>query len=353
MAELCLAGVEKRLRGGVTAVRGVSFTVADGGLVVLAGPSGCGKTTTLRLVAGLEKPDRGRVLLGGVDVTGLPPRRRDVAMVFQDDALAPHLNVEENIALPLRLRGVGRGEAARAARGVAESLGIGGFAGRRPSDLSGGERRRVAVARALVRRPAVCLMDEPLTGLDAPLRRELRLRIAEAQRDRRVTTLYVTHDQEEALALADELVLIEHGAVRQTGPPDELYRRPQNLFVAGFLGSPAMNFLRGEVAAGYFRADGVRWPASIPDGPAILGVRPEHLRLSSERNDSTLGAGRLVSVEHGGRDTVARYALEDSPGAAGVAVLLPPCDPPMTAHVAAERGDVMFFAADEGGERLG
>ncbi|RMD78569.1 MAG: ABC transporter ATP-binding protein, partial [Gammaproteobacteria bacterium] len=255
MAELALEGLGKVFPDGTAALRGVDLAVGEGELLVLVGPSGCGKSTLLRLVAGLERPSAGRVRIGGRDVTTLPPQRRDVAMVFQNYALYPHLSVAGNLAFPLRMRGVPRAQRRRRVAEVAALLGLEGLLERRPGELSGGQRQRVAMGRALVRRPQVLLLDEPLSNLDARLRVQLRAELAALQRRTGVTTLHVTHDQAEAMTLGHRVAVLRAGRLEQVGQPEALYREPATAFVAAFLGSPGMNLLaaRLEPAPGGWR----------------------------------------------------------------------------------------------------
>lgn len=293
MSFLQLSGLTKTFPDGTVAVHAVDLEVREGEFVVLLGPSGCGKTTTLRMTAGLETPSGGRIVLDGRDVTELPPSRRDVGFVFQFYALYPHMTVRENIAFPLRSAGT----PARAARGAAEELaqhlGIRELLDRHPRQLSGGDQQRVALARAMVRRPRLFLMDEPLGTLDADRRLESAEFLRARQLEAAVTTLYVTHDQEEALHLADRIVVMEGGRIRQVGTPSEVYDHPADLFVARFVGSPGMNFLSGHVertpAGAAFRPAGgapaLPLPGAVrdtPAGPAVLGVRPEHVRIEAD-----------------------------------------------------------------------
>ncbi len=270
--------------GSVTAVDAVSFTVAQGELVTLLGPSGCGKTTTLRMVAGLEAVTSGRVTIGGVDVTLRAANERDVSMVFQSYALFPHMSVLENVCYgPLSMR-VERGKAREIAQAKLAMLGLAGLEQRLPSELSGGQQQRVAVARSLVLEPAVLLFDEPLSNLDAKLRRRVRQEIRELQQELELTVLYVTHDQEEALAVSDHIIVMDDGRIAQQGTPHELYEAPASRFLADFIGDA--NLVDGElaIAAGgaVFTANGVGVPVradGVPAGPATLAVRPQRLRL--------------------------------------------------------------------------
>jgi multiple sugar transport system ATP-binding protein len=287
-----LDGITKSF-GGTRVIDDLTLTLPEGSLTVLVGPSGCGKSTTLRILAGLEDADAGAVRIAGRDVTRATPRERDIAMVFQNYALYPHLSVQRNIEFPLRNAGVGRAEAAERARTAAERVGITALLDRKPRQLSGGQQQRVAIARALVRTPSVFLFDEPLSNLDAKLRVELRSEIRRLQQELGITALYVTHDQEEAMTIADQLVVLDSGRIAQRGTPEELYRRPANTFVAGFIGSPSTNLIEGRVSDGRFVADGIDWPVGGADGAVTLGVRPEDLVLEPD----TDGNGRIELVE--------------------------------------------------------
>jgi multiple sugar transport system ATP-binding protein len=303
------AGVGKQFQQ-VAALVDLNLTVPDGTFLVLLGPSGCGKTTALRIAAGLEQPTSGRLLLGGQDVTEVPPRRRDVAMVFQSYALYPHLTVGENIAYPLRVRKVPKPERAGQAQRVADLLDIGTLLDRKPRQLSGGQRQRVALARAIIRQPSVFLMDEPLSNLDAQLRTQMRAELKHLQRQLAVTTLYVTHDQVEAMTMADQVAVLRHGRLQQLATPQQLYARPANLFVATFCGSPPMNVLAGELADGRFtRPEGAieaRTPAGR--GPVKLGFRPEHARLAAAGAPGSLPA-EVYAVEPLGNETLVALRL--------------------------------------------
>ena len=298
------------------AVRGVSVTIEDGEFFVLLGPSGCGKTTTLRMIAGLETPSAGRVHIHGRDVTDLEPRRRDIAMAFQDYGLYPHLSVAGNIEFPLKVRGVKKAERRRHASEVAERMGIVSLLGRRPAQLSGGERQRVSLARALVRNPRVFLMDEPLSNLDAKLRVVMRAEIKRLVSDLGITTVYVTHDQTEAMAMASRIGVMNHGRMVQLGEPLEIYDRPATRFVASFIGSPPMNLFEGTIEAGgaiavepaflrrALRPDhvvGALGTATIGD-QVIVGVRPEHIEIGSN-TEPALSRAEVELVEPLGQDT--------------------------------------------------
>ena len=328
MAGVKLQHLVKRFPDGSTAVAGLSLDVRDGEFVVLVGPSGCGKTTVLRMIAGLETPTMGRVLIGNDDVTDLPPGQRDVAMVFQNYALYPHFSVRENIAFPLRMRRVAAAERARHVHEVAESLGIEGHLDKRPGELSGGQRQRVALARALVRQPSVFLFDEPLSNLDAQVRAATRAELVRLHRRLGVTMIYVTHDQVEAMSMAQRVAVMHEGKLEQCAAPLEVYRTPATLFTARFLGSPSINCLTGRVEASGSRqefAGPVRIPVVAPPAAEVtLAFRPEHLRLSTEptalQADVTmieaLGAESIVHVHlTSGQDLVLRVS-----GAAPVSV---------------------------------
>jgi multiple sugar transport system ATP-binding protein len=288
-----LVGITKSY-GDTAVVDDLSLSLPDGSLTVLVGPSGCGKSTTLRIVAGLESADSGAVHIGDRDVTAATPRQRDVAMVFQNYALYPQLSVAGNIAFPLRNAGVAKDVAAQRAREAAERVGITKLLDRKPRQLSGGQQQRVAIARALVRTPSVFLFDEPLSNLDAKLRVELRSEIRRLQQELGITALYVTHDQEEAMTIADQLVVLNAGRIEQRGTPHDLYRTPPNTFVAGFIGSPTANLIRGRIDGGVFDADGIRWDVTGPDQPAVtVAVRPEDVLVRPDAG----GAGRFELVE--------------------------------------------------------
>lgn len=283
MAGLELRGVSKRF-GDHVAVSDVTLDIEDGELLVLLGPSGCGKSTTLRLIAGLEQADRGSIAIGGRDVTALPAAQRDVAMVFQSYALFPHMTVRENLAFGLAARRTPKDQIARAVADVAGTLGLAALLERKPRHLSGGERQRVALGRAMIRRPSVFLMDEPLSNLDAQLRVATRAEIQRLQARLGVTTVYVTHDQTEAMSLGHRVGVMHEGALIQIGSPDQVYGRPAHRFVASFLGSPPMNVFDARIVGGVAQwAGGRDAAAGAPDGAAALGVRPEHVHIEGSR----------------------------------------------------------------------
>ncbi len=295
MAEIVLDRVTKEFDNGFVAIDDISLTVADGEFLVLVGPSGCGKSTLLRMVAGLEEVTAGTVFIDGRDVTELAPRHRDIAMVFQNYALYPHMDVRRNLAYGLKVRKTSKDEIDRRVEEVAHLLGLGKLLDRKPGALSGGQRQRVAMGRAIVREPAAFLMDEPLSNLDAKLRVTMRSELSRLHDRLGVTTVYVTHDQVEAMTLGQRVVVLRDGVIQQVDTPQALYARPENLFVAAFIGSPAMNLVEATVADG--RAAFAGWdlpldPARRPrDGRVILGLRPESFE------DASLADGDLPTVE--------------------------------------------------------
>ncbi|MGY6498509.1 MAG: ABC transporter ATP-binding protein [Microcella sp.] len=309
MAEVRFNKVRKEY-GSTVIVNDVDIVFPDGSLTVLVGPSGCGKSTSLRMLAGLEEISGGEIVIDGRVVNGLEPKDRDVAMVFQNYALYPHLTVLENIAFPLRATKARRADALRRAQEVADSLGLGSLTSRKPKDLSGGQQQRVAIGRAIIRQPAVFLFDEPLSNLDAKLRVETRFELMQIQRRLGITAVYVTHDQEEAMTMSDRMVVMRDGRVAQTGRPDEIYTRPNSVFVATFVGSPKMNILRGNITDGTFLGtSGCRIAvaqATVYD-EVILGVRPDDLLLTA----SATGTARVALVELLGPRAIAHLDAGD------------------------------------------
>ncbi|MEX2315849.1 MAG: ATP-binding cassette domain-containing protein [Pirellulales bacterium] len=310
MSRVVLQHVDKSYPNGVHAARDLNFEVAPGELFVLVGPSGCGKTTTLRLIAGLEDVTRGEIFIDDRAMNHVAPSRRDVAMVFQNAALYPHMSVRQNMAFALKMRRATRSEIDRRVQEAADALSIVPLLDRRPAELSGGERRRVAIGRAIVRSPKVFLLDEPLSDLDPPLRAQLRAEFAQLRNRLQSTIIYVTHDQSEAMTLGDRIAAMQGGAIRQIDTPANLYRRPASAFVASFIGSPGMNLIAGEVHDGIFR-----WPASagngkpssgavevgpsIPNGAATLGIRPSDLTTGGNGPPFATVAVELIErVEH-------------------------------------------------------
>ena len=288
MGKISLRNVAKRF-GDVAVIPSINLEIGDGEFVVFVGPSGCGKSTLLRLIAGLEDVSGGVIEIDGVDATELPPAKRGLAMVFQSYALYPHMSVRRNIAFPLKMAGMEAADIARKVEGAAKVLNLTAYLDRRPGQLSGGQRQRVAIGRAIVREPKAFLFDEPLSNLDAALRVNMRLEISELHQTLKTTMIYVTHDQVEAMTMADKIVVLNAGNIEQVGSPLDLYRAPANLFVAGFIGSPKMNLIGGAEAAKH--------------GAATIGVRPEHIDIST-----TAGTwkGTVGISEHLGSDTFLR-----------------------------------------------
>jgi multiple sugar transport system ATP-binding protein len=318
LADIELRGVSKRW-GGFVGVNDLNLVIPDREFLVLLGPSGCGKTTTMRMIAGLEEASSGEIMIGGQRVNDLDPKDRDVAMVFQSYALYPNLNVYENIRFPLKVRRVPEAEHRDRVMRAAEMVELTDFMHRRPGELSGGQRQRVALARAIVREPNVFLMDEPLSNLDAKLRVSTRAQIKNLSHELKVTTIYVTHDQIEAMTLADRVVVMNKGVVQQVGTPTDIYDRPANTFVAGFIGNPAMNLVEGALQGGVFESAGIRVPGlSGPDGPATLGFRAEDAAVVAQDGDivapaytmELLGDSTMITVRVG-RELVAVKAAKD------------------------------------------
>jgi multiple sugar transport system ATP-binding protein len=350
MGSVSIRNVRKSF-GSVEILHGVSVEIGDGEFVVLVGPSGCGKSTLLRMLAGLEDITGGEIAIDGRVVNAVAPKARDIAMVFQSYALYPHMTVEANMGFSLKLGGAPKAEIAARVADAARMLGLEPYLKRYPRHLSGGQRQRVAMGRAMVRKPKVFLFDEPLSNLDAKLRVQMRSEIKQNHQRLKTTTVYVTHDQIEAMTMADRIVVMNSGVVEQVGAPLDLYDRPANLFVAGFIGSPAMNILTGDLDSGAFvMADGTR--VALPDAVALgnrqvkLGIRPEHLRL----DPAGLGA-EIVTVEPTGSETqvvmrlgghnfvgVFRERIAERPGA--------------TLRIALDLGRVHLFDGDTG-QRLG
>jgi multiple sugar transport system ATP-binding protein len=292
MGRITLRNVAKRF-GDVAVIPSINLEIEDGEFVVFVGPSGCGKSTLLRLIAGLEDVSGGVIEIDGVNATELPPARRGLAMVFQSYALYPHMSVRKNIAFPLKMAGMEPAEIARKVEAAAAVLNLTGYLDRRPGQLSGGQRQRVAIGRAIVREPAAFLFDEPLSNLDAALRVNMRLEISELHQTLKTTMIYVTHDQVEAMTMADKIVVLNLGRIEQVGSPLDLYRAPANLFVAGFIGSPKMNLIDG--------------PEAARQGAATIGLRPEHIDLSGSAG---IWRGTVGIAEHLGSDTFLRVQVE-------------------------------------------
>ena len=351
MAEVRFEHVTKVFPGGTVAVDDLTLTAEDGEFLILVGPSGCGKTTALRMVAGLERISAGEIRIGDRVVNDVPPKDRDIAMVFQNYALYPHMTVERNLAFGLRQRKTPRDELTRRVTEVSEMLGLADLLKRRPGQLSGGQRQRVAMGRALVREPEAFLLDEPLSNLDAKLRVQMRAELKRLHQRLGVTTVYVTHDQVEAMTLGERLLVMNAGRAEQIGTPMEIYENPATQFVAGFIGSPAMNFLPGKLDGtirialdGGGAARGIK--ATAGAGRAVtVGIRPEHLVpcdpdgafiAGSVEMVEQLGADSLLHVAHGGATVIARVAHGVHP-AIGT-----------TLHLAADPSNVYLFDAQSG-----
>jgi multiple sugar transport system ATP-binding protein len=339
--------------GGGAALRGVSLGVAKGELVVVVGPSGCGKSTTLRIVAGLEAADSGVVRIGGKSMAGVAPQDRDVAMVFQGYALYPTMTVRENMEFPLKMRKVAPAERKQRADEAAELLELGRMMDRLPSELSGGERQRVAMGRAIVRRPRVFLFDEPLSNLDAALRQELRVEIGVLVRELGVTAIYVTHDQVEAMTLADRICIMKKGEIQQVAPPRAIYEEPATSFVATFIGAPKMNLLEGKVAGGAIECGPFKLAAPqgkrLP-GRVVVGVRPEEVRLVDASADGATKLEVAVSEPLGAETNFVLRA-----GDVELRARAPGFDPRAKGsalHVSLARAALHFFDADDAGKRI-
>jgi multiple sugar transport system ATP-binding protein len=326
MAQVSIRKIVKAYDGGVQAVKGIDLEIADHEFVVLVGPSGCGKSTTLRMIAGLEEITSGEIAIGGTVVNDIPPRDRDIAMVFQNYALYPHMSVYENMAFGLTLRKFSKAEIDKRVREAGRILDIMPLLDRKPKALSGGQRQRVAMGRAIVRDPKVFLFDEPLSNLDAKLRVQMRTEIKKVHQTVRTTTVYVTHDQVEAMTLADRVVVMNHGVIEQVGPPQELYHRPATRFVAGFIGSPAMNFIpaRVENGSGALRLNlpnGIVLPVpedrtarydAMAGKEVLFGIRPEHLTEPKNLDRQNIAVFELTPevIEPMGMETLVHLWLQ-------------------------------------------
>jgi multiple sugar transport system ATP-binding protein len=319
MAEIQLSNVSKRW-GAFVGVERFDLTISDQEFLVLLGPSGCGKTTTMRMIAGLEDPTEGDIYIDGQRINDLEPKDRDVAMVFQSYALYPNMNVYENIRFPLMVRGIDSKTHDAKVRRASAMVELDDFLHRKPAELSGGQRQRVALARAIVREPNVFLMDEPLSNLDAKLRVSTRAQIKNLSHELAVTTIYVTHDQIEAMTLADRVVVMERGIVQQVGTPTEIYDKPANAFVAGFIGNPAMNLIQGTISGGSFMAENVQIDGfNVSDGPVTLGFRAEDAAVTDSGDAGItapiyalelLGDATMVTVRIGGELVAVRAKKE-------------------------------------------
>ncbi|SDU13397.1 sn-glycerol-3-phosphate import ATP-binding protein UgpC [Stappia sp. ES.058] len=348
MAQIALSNVRKSY-GPTEVIHGVDAEIDDGELIVIVGPSGCGKSTLLRMVAGLETITSGEISIGGRVVNTLEPRERDIAMVFQNYALYPHMSVYDNMAYGLKIAGIPKAEIAERVEAAAKILEIGEYLARKPRQLSGGQRQRVAMGRAIVREPAVFLFDEPLSNLDAKLRVQMRVEIKTLQRRLGVTSLYVTHDQVEAMTMADRIIVMNGGVAEQVGSPLDVYRTPASTFVGGFIGSPPMNFLSVE----RLRESGLLGQIGTKNAPPELavtvGVRPEHLAFCSEAE--AVLSGELAIAEALGAETLAHVRLAD--GEAMIVRVEGSAEVPRTGapvHITCAAPDLHFFGAD--GKRL-
>ncbi len=317
MGRIVLEEVRKSF-GSVDVIKGADLDIEDGSFVVFVGPSGCGKTTLLRLIAGLEDVTGGRIVIDGQNVVNVPAAKRGLSMVFQSYALYPHMSVRSNIGFGLKMAGRPKDEIKRKVEAAAATLNLTPYLDRRPRELSGGQRQRVAIGRAIVREPKAFLFDEPLSNLDAALRVQMRLEVAKLQRQLATTAVYVTHDQVEAMTMADRIVVLNAGSIEQYGSPLELYDRPANMFVAGFIGSPRMNFLNGETAGEY--------------GAATIGIRPEHLAVNGDAQGwegtvsvaEHLGSDTFIYVDAGARGTLTARCIGEMKLKAGDRVRLSP-----------------------------
>ncbi|MBK8507348.1 MAG: ABC transporter ATP-binding protein [Candidatus Competibacteraceae bacterium] len=362
MASIDFEHIDKIYPGGTQAIFDYTLAVADGELVAFVGPSGCGKSTLLRLLAGLETITRGTLRIDGQPVNALPPQRRNLAMVFQDYALYPHMTVRRNLEFPLKMRDLPEAEINRLVGWAAELLSLGGLLDRLPKQLSGGQRQRVAMGRALVRQPAVFLMDEPLSNLDARLRVQIRAEIGELLDRTGITTIYVTHDQAEAMTLGDRVAVMDHGRLQQVAPPRELYERPANMFVAGFIGNPPMNLLPARLVstgAGGLRLQlgeqdvALAWSEPVERWRAwsetalTVGIRPEHLRLT----DAAEGVkATVVDAEYLGHETLLHARIDGMAAPAPVAVArlagLRPFDKGQAVRLSVEADRLHLFGPD-------
>lgn len=352
MSTIELVNISKSF-GKTTVVDGIDLSIADGEFIVLVGPSGCGKTTTLRMIAGLERPTSGDILIDGKSVVSLPPQKRDLAMVFQNYALYSHYTVAKNLAYPLKSQGVPKAEIATKVQSTAQMLGLTHVLDRRPGQLSGGQRQRVALGRAIIREPLAFLMDEPLSNLDAALRVDMRKEIIQLSDRLSSTVVYVTHDQVEAMTMADRVVVMYGGRIQQLGTPEEVFERPANRFVAGFIGTPRMNFFEASVSnGGTVTVEGSTFTAagSIPKSPGaevILGIRPEALKLDPSGPLEI----RVTLTENLGSETLAYGML----GSQECLLLVPTRNAPRSGEsvrVACDPADLHIFEPGELGERI-
>lgn len=313
MARVVLKGITKIYPGNIVALKNINLEVESGEFFVLLGPSGCGKSTTLRIIAGLEEPTQGEIWIGDKKVNGIEPKDRDVAMVFQNYALYPHMTAFDNIAFPLKIRKIKKEEINKKVKEVAETLGIKHILSKKPRELSGGEQQRVALGRAMVREPKVFLFDEPLSNVDAKLRVEMRAELARLHKKLKITTVYVTHDQVEAMTLGERIAVMNNGEIVQVSSPVELYKNPENIFVASFIGSPSMNLIKGEIKNGVFLSNGFVLKNVPPKifkrfKKIIVGIRPEDIQVSLKKKKNFLKA-KVELVEHTGGESIAYLIL--------------------------------------------
>jgi ABC-type sugar transport system ATPase subunit len=350
VSRVAFKDVTKAYPGGVIAVRELTLEVADGEFLILVGPSGCGKTTALRMVAGLERISRGTIAIGDRIVNDVPPKDRDVAMVFQNYALYPHMTVEKNLGFGLRRRGIAREEVRRKVEDVSRLLALEDLLSRRPGQLSGGQRQRVAMGRALVREPEVFLLDEPLSNLDAQLRVQMRSELKRLHERVGATTIYVTHDQVEAITLGERIAVLSGGVMQQVGPPQEVYDHPANVFVARFIGSPPMNLLRGKAAGGLVAVGDVEFrEPQVPEGEVLVGIRPEGLRPVGQEHEGPAFEVGVEVVEPLGDEVLVHASID----AASADVRIAPDDEALLADGDGDRATITLRLAPEERPRTG
>lgn len=364
MAGVDLQGVWKIYPGDVAAVKDVNLNIAPGEFVVLVGPSGCGKSTTLRMIAGLETISRGEISIDGRVVNNVAPKDRDIAMVFQNYALYPHMTVEKNIAFSLKIKGMPKDQIKERVAEVSETLGLDALLKRKPGALSGGQRQRVALGRAIARKPKVYLFDEPLSNLDAKLRVAMRTEMKALHQRLGTTTVYVTHDQEEAMTLGSRLVVMNAGEIQQVGTPIEIYNNPVSRFVASFVGSPAMNFIEGRLSAdagtASFAPQGsstaARYPIDtnnrVAEQDAVMGVRPQAITFVEEHHPGALPV-EVRLIEPLGDQMDVRMALSGGEEITARVSLQSGLEPGSRAHIGFDPERVLFFEATENGRRIG
>ncbi|HEY2601667.1 MAG TPA: sn-glycerol-3-phosphate ABC transporter ATP-binding protein UgpC [Thermoleophilaceae bacterium] len=363
MAEIELKDVTKRYGDGYEAVKKLSLEIKDGEFMILVGPSGCGKSTALRMIAGLEDISEGDLLIGGERVNELPPRDRDIAMVFQNYALYPHMTVRENMGFALKLAKVDKAEISQRVDEAAGILDLAQHLERKPANLSGGQRQRVAMGRAIVRNPAAFLMDEPLSNLDAKLRVQMRAEVSRLQQRLETTTIYVTHDQTEAMTLGDRVAVMRAGVIQQVGPPQHLYDGPVNLFVAGFIGSPSMNFMPAHVENGHVKLPIVDVPVpehlrdELTDGRhVIVGIRPEHMEaaaLVSERHKGIVFTTTIDLLESMGAELYAHFKVGSGVESEELRELAEDAGAGELPHVAGEEGRAVARLSADAEVRVG